>query len=256
MTVRKAPLFLVAVVMAWVAVPAASAEIQFSIRDGRVVLVATNATIADIMAEWAKVGHTKIINADKIPRDVVTLELRDVSERKVLDILLRTTSGFIAALREEDDPNASLFDRIVIMPPSVAPPPQVNASAQPQNPRTASPAASMPVPEPAPAPVQVAAADDTKPDELPPQIVVEAALQERPAAGFTSNNTRHMMETLNPRDFRLPPSMQGAMVSPMQGAMVSPMQGTMVSPVGAVASPVVGSTRPGVISMPAAPTAR
>ena len=254
MTVRKAPLFLVAAVMAWLAVPAARADIQLSIRDGRVVLVANNATIADIMAEWAKVGQIKIVNADKIPRDVVTLELRDVNERQALDILLRTTSGFIVALRAEDNPSASRFDRIVIMPPSVAPPPQVNASAQPQNPRTASPAASMP--EPAPAPVQVAAADDTKPDELPPQIVVEAALQERPAAGFTSNNTRHMMETLNPRDFRLPPSMQGAMVSPMQGAMVSPMQGTMVSPVGAVASPVVGSTRPGVISMPAAPTAR
>src|SRR2546423_11779679 len=76
MTVRKAPLFLVAVAMASFAVPTARADIHLSVRDGRVVLVATNATIADIMAEWAKVGHTTIINADKIPRDVVTLELR------------------------------------------------------------------------------------------------------------------------------------------------------------------------------------
>jgi hypothetical protein len=244
MTVRKAPLFLVAAVMAWLAVPAARADIQLSIRDGRVVLVANNATIADIMAEWAKVGQIKIVNADKIPRDVVTLELRDVNERQALDILLRTTSGFIVALRAEDNPSASRFDRIVIMPPSVAPPPPVNASAQPQYPRTPSPAA--PVPEPAPAPVQ-AAADDTKPDDPSPQIAVEAALAERPPAGFTSNDTRHMMETLDPRNFRLPPSMQGAMVSPVQGAMVSPT--------GAAASSGVGSGRPGVISMPAAPTA-
>src|SRR5258705_6365255 len=121
MTVRLTPLVLVAVVMAWCAVSTAHADIQFSIRDGRVVLVANNATIADIMAEWAKVGRTKIVNADKIPKDVVTLELRDVSERQVLDILLRTTSGFIAALRDVGDPNASLFDRIIIMPPNAPP---------------------------------------------------------------------------------------------------------------------------------------
>ena len=251
MTVRKAPLFLVAVVMAWLAVPTARADIQLSIRNGRVVLVAHDATIADIIAEWAKVGQIKIVNADKIPRDVVTLELRDVNERQALDIVLRSTSGFIVALRAEDDPNASRFDRLVIMPPSVAPPPAaVNASA-PQNPRTPPPA----VPDPVPAPIQTVAADDTKPEEQPPQVAVEAVMSERPAAGFTSNDTRHMMETLDPRNFRLPPSMQGAMVSPMQGAMVSPVQGTMVSPAGAAAGAGAGSARPGVISMPAAPTA-
>jgi hypothetical protein len=240
LTVRTTSFVLVAVVMAWLAVPAARADIQISIRDGRVVLVANNATIADIMAAWAKVGRTKIINADKIPSDVVTLELRNVSERQVLDILLRTTSGFIAALREVDDPTASLFDRIVIMPPSVAPPPPVNASAPPQYPRTPSPAAAMPVPEPAPAPVQASADDaNDRPDNPPPQLVVGSALPEPPSASFTSTNTRHMMETVDPRNFRLPNSMS-------VGAMV---------PSPSVAPPVVGSGRPGVISMPAAPTA-
>jgi hypothetical protein len=229
---------LVAVVMAWLAVPAARADIQLSIRDGRVVLVANNATIADIIVEWAKVGHIKIVNADKIPRDVVTLELRNVSERQALDILLRSTSGFIAALRAEDDPNASLFDRIVIMPPSVAPPPPaVNASAPPQYPRTPSPAAGMP--EPAPAPVQAADNTSYRPDDPPPQLVVGAALAERPPESFTSSNTRHMMETVDPRNFRLP-------ASTTVGARVPPPS---------VAPPVAGSSRPGVISMPAGPTA-
>jgi hypothetical protein len=225
---------LVAVVMAWLAVPAARADIQLSIRDGRVVLVANNATIADIIVEWAKVGHIKIVNADKIPRDVVTLELRNVSERQALDILLRSTSGFIAALRAEDDPNASLFDRIVIMPPSVAPPPPaVNASAPPQYPRTPSPAADMP------APVQTADNTTDRPDDPPPQLVVGAALAERPPESFTSSNTRHMMETVDPRNFRLP-------ASTIVGARVPPPS---------VAPPVAGSSRPGVISMPAGPTA-
>jgi hypothetical protein len=236
LTLRPTPFVLVAVVMAWLAVPAARADIQLSIRDGRVVLVANNATIADIIVEWAKVGHIKIVNADKIPRDVVTLELRNVSERQALDILLRSTSGFIAALRAEDDPNASLFDRIVIMPPSVAPPPPaVNASAPPQYPRTPSPAADMP----APAPVQTADNTTDRPDDPPPQLVVGAALAERPPESFTSSNTRHMMETVDPRNFRLP-------ASTIVGARVPPPS---------VAPPVAGSSRPGVISMPAGPTA-
>jgi len=240
MTVRKAPLLLVAVVMAWLAVPAARADIQFSIHDGRVVLIANNATIADIMAEWAKVGRIKIVNADKIPRDVVTLELRDVNERQALDILLRTTSGFIAALREQDDPTASRFDRIVVMPPSLAPPPPVQASAPPQNPRIPAAAMPMPMPEPEPAPVQAADNTNDRPDAPEPQVLLGAALAERPPDSFTSSNTRHMTETVDPRTFRLPPSM-------VLGAIVPPQ--TVVAP------PVAGSNRPGVISMPAVPTA-
>jgi len=240
LTVRKIAFVLVAVAMAWFAVPAARADIQFSIRDGRVVLVANNATIADIMAAWAKVGRTKIINADKIPSDVVTLELRNVSERQVLDILLRTTSGFIAALREVDDPTASLFDRIVIMPPSVAPPPPVNASAPPAYPRmpAAPPPSAVSLPEPPVAPVQ-AAADDTNKDDAPPAVVIGSVLPEQPPESFTSNNTRRMLETLNPRDFHLPEQGRGGVVVPPT----------------AVVSPVVGSARPGVISTPASPTA-
>ena len=240
LTIRKSAFVLVAVVMAWLAVPTARADIQISIHDGRVVLVANNATIADIMAAWAKVGRTKIINADKIPRDVVTLELRNVSERQVLDILLRTTSGFIAALREVDDPTASLFDRIVIMPPSVAPPPPVNASAPPAYPRmpAAPPPSAVSLPEPPVAPVQ-AAADDTNKDDAPPPVVIGSVLPEQPPESFTSNNTRRMLETLNPRDFHLPEQGLG-------GVMVPPT---------AVVSPVVGSARPGVISRPASPTA-
>lgn len=239
LTVRKTPFVLVAVAMAWFAVPTARADIQFSIHDGRVVLVANDATIADIMAAWAKVGRTTIVNADKIPKDVVTLELRNVSERQVLDILLRTTSGFIAALREVDDPTASLFDRIVIMPPSVAPPP-VNASAPPAYPRMPAgpPPSAVSLPEPPVAPVH-AAADDTNKEDAPPAVLIGSVLPEQPPESFTSNNTRHMLETLNPRDFHLPEQGRG-------GVMVPPT---------AVASPVVGSARPGVISRPASPTA-
>ncbi len=230
MTIRPIPLVLVAVVMAWCAVSTAHADIQFSIRDGRVVLVANDATIADIMAEWAKIGRTKIVNADKLPKDVVTLELRNVSERQVLDILLRTTSGFIAALRDVGDPNASLFDRIIIMPPS-APPPTLNAGAAPQNPRPRAPAMPVQEQEPPPPQLQAAAEDPIPPDDPPPQVMVESVLPESRPAGFTSNNTRHMMETVDPRNFRLPAG----------GMNMGP---------GVVLPPVATSARPGVIVTP------
>jgi len=235
-TVRKTPFVLVAAAMAWLAVPAARAEITLSIHDGRVVLIANDATIADIIAEWAKVGRIKIVNADKIPRDVVTLELQNVNERQALDIVLRSASGFIVALRAEDDPNASRFDRLVIMPPSTAPPPPQNASAAPQNPRR--PAA--PVAEPLPEPVQVAADDPReRPDDQPPSMVMESSFQSETIPSFKTN-ARTMTETVDPRNFRLPPSMS---------------VGAMVLPQGVAAPPVMGSGQPGVITMPGPPTA-
>ncbi|HEY3159076.1 MAG TPA: hypothetical protein VGJ78_08980, partial [Vicinamibacterales bacterium] len=60
-----------------------------------------------------------------------------------------------------------------------------------------------------------------------------------PLPSFQSNS-RHMMETVDPRNFRLPPGMSGAVMVP--SATVVP--------------PVMGSSRPGVISIPAAPNAR
>src|SRR4029077_920958 len=149
---------------------------------------------ADIMAEWAKVGHTKIVNADKLPKDCGTLEWRNVGERRVLDILLRTTSGFIAALRDVDDPNASLFDRIVIMPPS-APPPVVTASAPPAYPRPPAPAAQAPeIPVQEPPIAQAQPADDHSDD--PPQLLLGSAMPEPPSPA-SSSNSRHSMETVD-----------------------------------------------------------
>jgi hypothetical protein len=43
--------------------PQVGAEVQLSIQDGRVKLVARDATVREILAEWARVGQTKIINA-------------------------------------------------------------------------------------------------------------------------------------------------------------------------------------------------
>lgn len=107
------------------------AEVQLSIQDGLVRLVARDATVREILAEWARVGQTKIINAERIPGGPVTLELTDVPERQALDVLLRTISGYVAATRTTVVARASMFDRIIVMPTTVAAPSAASAAPPP-----------------------------------------------------------------------------------------------------------------------------
>ena len=99
----------------------ALADVQLTMREGRVRLIAKDATVRQILTEWARVGQTKIVNAERIPGGPVTLELIDVPEQQALDVLLRTISGYLVAPRAGALVNTSVFDRIVVMPTSVAP---------------------------------------------------------------------------------------------------------------------------------------
>ena len=109
----------------------AFAEVQLTIRNGHVSLVAKDATVRQILTEWARVGQTKIVNVERIPGGLVTLELKDVSEQQALDVLLRSVSGYMVAPRAAVIANASTFDRIVVMPTSVAPRTPVVAAPAP-----------------------------------------------------------------------------------------------------------------------------
>jgi hypothetical protein len=96
----------------------ASAELTLTIRDGRVTLVAENVTARQILAEWARLGQTRVVNLEKVSGPPLTLRLEDVPERQALDIVLRACSGFIVADRASYEPGLSRFDRILVMPPS------------------------------------------------------------------------------------------------------------------------------------------
>src|SRR6266446_10258487 len=104
-------------VVAWVlASSAASAEVHVTMRNGQVSLVAKDATVRQILTEWARVGQTKIVNVERIPGGPITLELRNVPEQEALDVLLRSVSGYMAAPRAAVVVDASAFDRIIVMP--------------------------------------------------------------------------------------------------------------------------------------------
>src|SRR5215471_14521327 len=118
-------------VCAWLAfAPSARAELQLSLRAGRVTIVAKDATLRQILTEWARVGRTTVVNVERVPGGPVTLELRDVPEGEALDILLRNLSGYMAAPRTTPIANASVYASIAVMP-TVAPPVSRSASASP-----------------------------------------------------------------------------------------------------------------------------
>src|SRR5882724_10636071 len=95
----------------------AAADVQLTIQNGHVSIVAKDATVRQILTEWARVGHTKIVNVERIPGGPITLELNNVTEAQALEILLRAISGYIAAPRPVDavSANLSTFDRIIVM---------------------------------------------------------------------------------------------------------------------------------------------
>jgi hypothetical protein len=95
---------------------AASADVQLSIRGGRVTLVATDATVRQILTEWARVGKTNVVNVDRIPGGPITLQLTDVPEPEALDLLLRSVTGYVAAPRPVAAPDLSRYDRILVLP--------------------------------------------------------------------------------------------------------------------------------------------
>ena len=117
----------------WCSLASASpafADVQLKLLNGRVTLTAKDATVRQILTVWAKVGQTRIVNVERIPGGPLTLQLIDVPETQALDLLLRSVNGYLAAPRPIQVPNASMFDRIIVMPTS-SPPPSSAAASQP-----------------------------------------------------------------------------------------------------------------------------
>jgi hypothetical protein len=149
-------LLLVAGVVVLPAAPA-DAEVRLTIQDGQVSLTATNATAREILAEWARVGRTTIVNGERVPGGPLTLELANVTEEHALQVILRSASGYVAAPRPTVEANASRFDRILVMP--ISTPTAAAAPAAAFRPPAAQAPQRFPVNPPFPFPQQLE--DDT-----------------------------------------------------------------------------------------------
>lgn len=110
---------IVVALLGW-AIPASAQAVKIEFRGGLVNLNAQNVPLRAILAEWTRLGGTKIINGDRMPGVPVTLELNGVTERQAVDVLLRGAAGYIVGPRTAESTGASTFASILILPTSVA----------------------------------------------------------------------------------------------------------------------------------------
>jgi hypothetical protein len=166
----KALSLLFAVISLALAARPAVAEVHVTINDGgRVTVSAKNATVGQILAEWARVGQTKIVNAERAGGGVLTIELTNVPEVEAIEIILRSAGGYVLAPRPTEMANASRYDRILILPQSapVSAPRPVAATLPQPRPATPAPPRPFAPPQPGQLAVPQTAQDDDDPGNRP-----------------------------------------------------------------------------------------
>ena len=114
--------------------PASAAELRLEIADGFVTVVATDVPLPQILAEWARVGGTRIVNAERVAGPPVTLQLEKVPEQQALAVLLRSVAGYLAAPRRAGVPGASQYESVMILATSTPPAAAAAAARPPVNP--------------------------------------------------------------------------------------------------------------------------
>src|SRR3954468_6510902 len=123
MTMSLRRFSITAALVLFCAAPAVAQGVKLEFHEGRVTLSAQNVALRQVLNEWARLGGTKIVNGDRVPGGLVTLELNGVPERQALDVLLRSASGYLAGPRPAGMAGASTYASILILPTSSAPRP-------------------------------------------------------------------------------------------------------------------------------------
>jgi hypothetical protein len=205
---------------------ASAQTLSLEFNDGRVKLTAENVPVSRILAEWTRVGGTRIVNGERVPGAPVTLQL-DAPERQALETVLRGAAGYMVLARETTSPGASTFDKILVLPTTTRAP---AAAATPP------PVAQPPqFPRPEPEPIELEEAVEN-PQGPPP-----------PPANFPRGRVPNLnlpngaIQQMPPREQQMPPrENEGPQPNPEP---VSPAPG---NPFGIVPGPV----RPGTINPP------
>jgi hypothetical protein len=169
----------------------ARAELAITMHDGLVTVNAKDVTIRQILAEWAKVGQTRIVNAEGIAGGPVTLQLIEMPEEQALGMLLRSVSGYLAAPRPTVVKNASRYDRILVIPTAVAANPATRSGS------SAAPPPAFPQPRVQPGPATDDSNDDQPPRNAPPPA---PPLSQQLQQGPVFNNPSTFPPAINPQD--------------------------------------------------------
>jgi len=224
----------------------ASAQVTLTMHEGRVSLVAKDATLRQILAEWARVGQTQIVNGDRVPGGPLTLQLTNVPEQQALDTILRPLTGYVAAPRQAIAPNLSQFDRIVVVPtiaPAAAP---VSAAATPPPPTYAQPGMPTPFMQPG-QPMPIPGVTDDQDDDHPANA---------PRGPVFNTFPPPQMVAPQPQPYAYPntpgvaPPMQPPLVLPQPG---NPNMGPQAAPYPGAPTATPGVAQPGMVPQPLQP---
>ena len=184
--------FVAAALILGCAASSAAQGVKLEFRDGRVSLSAQNVPVRTILSEWARLGGTKIVNGDRVPGGLVTLELNGVPERQALDTLLRNVPGYMAGPRPAGQAGGpSSYASILILATSsgLARPPAAPATAAAPvaapNPGTFR--LTRPVPQIAPPSSLPPDPDDDATDVAGQNIANTPAVQRFPVNGNAGN---------------------------------------------------------------------
>jgi hypothetical protein len=140
--------------------PASAQQVKLSFNDGLVSLDVASVPVRTILAEWSKLGGTKVIGGERVTGTPLTLKLVNVPESQALEIVLRNVAGYMAAPRSAAAAGNSMYDRILVLATSSAPPPTASRPAPPQPP-------SMPSNGRFVRPQPVQSDEDEEPEEEP-----------------------------------------------------------------------------------------
>lgn len=225
--------FLASSLLLALALPVYAGDVKLQVANGRITLRARDATVREILAEWARVGQVKIVNGEKVSSTPITLDLQGVPEAQALNTLLRSVSGYMAAPKAQVASGTSIYDRIIIMATPRAPATTTNYAPTPTPPQQTPYRPGMP-----PGMSNPGILDDEDPAGAPPNY--QGVQQGYPAG---------------PRAAIVAPGQQQQPVqAPAAGAIPTGAPGTM-SPVagvpgqpGTVMQPTTGA--PGTISQP------
>jgi hypothetical protein len=219
---------------------ARAGELQLTIANGRVTLVADSVPLRTILTEWARIGQTRIVNGEKLTGAPLTLRLIDVPEAQALDIVLRSASGYMAAPRPAGMAGASQYDRVVILAssrPTGGPAPAPNF--QNVNPRFQTPPPMIQPVEGEDGDDEEVVDDDAAPRVLPPGFQAQPGIpiQVPPQPGATMTPG-----TMTPN---MTPQQQLQLQQQMQQMQMQPQPGQVFAP--------VTSPRPGPVPVPQQP---
>jgi hypothetical protein len=199
----------------------ASAEpLSIAFDNGRVTLKATDVPLRQILQEWARLGQTRVVGLEKLAGAPVTIELTAVPERHALEVLLRSIAGYVAAPRlAAAAPTASTFDRLLLLPTSVAAPAPARAAARP-------PAFAPPPPQPQafPDPIQLANGESEPTEGQPANVPIFTPAPDAMAPGATGPGQLRPPPgpgdpNMTPGPVETPPQMQGPLTAPRPGIL-------------------------------------